>query len=701
MTRGWVVVAGLQKGRAMSRVPFTLCLIALTGCEGFIAASDWVPGEEPTVPPVRGPITPLEPEIDVCEPARTDVGRVTLRRLNRFEYDSTVRDLLGDTTRPADAFPADDFGHGYDNQGDVLSTAPLLVEKYDAAAVELVKTALASEYRPGFSTRLPGTSMTSTTGAAAGSAWNLYSNGTLTGDVTITAAGTYTLNVRAYESAAGPDRSLMSILVDGVAQGGPVTVSATSAAPQTYSRQVTLTAGTHRLGAGFLNDFYQAPADRNLYVEYVELTRPASGMAGTDARVLVCDPSTGAACVRNILSRFGRKAWRRPLVDAELNRLAALVALAQTEGDGVQVGLELALQAVLLSPHFLFRVEADLSTTPRALDDHELAARLSYFLWASTPDDELATLADNGTLRAQLEPQVRRMLADARADSLSSQFAGSWLWSRGVEEANPDPTLFASVTPALKAAMKAQTEAFFGTFYKEDRSALELLTGTDSFMNDALAAHYGVPAPGSTALTRVQGVPENRRGLLGHGGMLTVTSQPTRTSPVKRGKWVMSQLLCMEPPPPPAEVEAFALAANPTGTLRQQFEAHRANPECKGCHAMMDPLGFGLENYDAVGRYRTTDNGGFAIDSSGVLFDGRRFNGPAELSATVSADPKFADCTARQVFTYALGRAPIATDECTIKNMTAAFTQNGHRLPALIAALVTSDTFTQRRGEAP
>ncbi len=686
----------------MSRIPFALCLFALAGCEGFIASPDWMPGEAPKTP-VRPPLEqPVVPEVDVCEPGRTDVGRVTLRRLNRFEYDSTMRDLLGDATRPANAFPADDYGHGFDNQGDVLSTAPLLVEKYDAAALKLVKTALAAEYRPGFSTRLPATSMTASTGSESGSAWNLYTNGTLTGSVTITTAGTYTLNVRAYESAAGPERSLMSFLVDGVAQGASATVAATSAAPQTYSRQVTLTAGTHTIGAEFLNDFYLAPDDRNLFVEYVELTRPASGSPTASSRLLTCDPvAGGATCVRTILSTFGRKAWRRPLVDTELNRLMALVGLAQTEGDGVQTGLELALQAVLLSPHFLFRVEADLSTEPRALDDHELAARLSYFLWASTPDTELDTLADNGTLRAQLEPQVRRMLADSRADSLSTQFAGSWLWSRGVEEASPDPVLFAAVTPALKAAMKAQTEAFFGTFYKEDRSALELLTGTDSFMTDELAAHYGVPAPGSTTLTRVQNVPETRRGLLGHGGMLTVTSQPTRTSPVKRGKWVMSQLLCMEPPPPPAEVEAFAPSTTPTGTLRQQFEAHRSKPECKGCHAMMDPLGFGLENYDAVGHYRTTDSGGFAIDSSGVLFDGRTFNGPRQLSDTVAADPKFADCTARQVFTYALGRAPVSTDECTIKTMTAAFAQNGHRLPALIAALVTSPTFTSRRGEAP
>ena len=643
-------------------------MVTLSGCEGFLAASDWVPGEAPTVPVIPPPPAPWEPPaVDVCAATAADVGRVTIRRLNRFEYDSTVRDLLGDTTRPAQAFPADDFGHGYDNQSDVLSTAPLLVEKYDAAALKLAQTALAAEYRPGFTQRLPASTLTASTGSASGAAWNLYSNGTLLGDVTVPTAGAYTFNVRAWESAAGPERAQMAFVVDGARQS-TVSVAATAAAPQTYSVQLTLTAGTHRVGAEFLNDYYQAPDDRNLFVEWVELTRPASGSAGSTARILTCDPATGAACVRTILSTFGRKAWRRPLVSAEVDRLAALVALAQSEGDDVQQGLVLALQAVLLSPNFLFRVEADLSTTPRPLDDYELAARLSYFLWGSTPDAELSALADRAGLRAELEPQVRRMLSDPKAASLSSQFAGSWLWSRGVEEVSPDPTLFPAITPSLKAAMKAQTETWFQTFVQEDRSALELFTGTDSFLNDALATHYGVPSPGSTSLVRVAVVPETRRGLLGHGGLLTITSQPNRTSPVKRGKWVMSQLLCMEPPPPPANVEAFAEQTTPTGTLRQQFEAHRAKPECAGCHSMMDPIGFGLENYDAVGRYRTTDTGGFAIDSSGTLFDGRTFNGPTELAATMSADPKFADCTARQLFTYALGRAPVSTDECTLED---------------------------------
>jgi hypothetical protein len=682
-------------------------LLMLAGCEGVLGSSDWQPGEDIMVAPpradepvVREPPTQM-PEEDVCAPEKVDVGRVTIRRLNRFEYDSTVRDLLGDTTRPAQAFPADDFGHGYDNQGDVLSTAPLLVEKYEAAAVKLVQTALAAEFQPGFSSRLNGTSMTASTGSASGSAWNLFSNGTLQGDFVITSAGTYTVNVRAYEQSAGPDRAQMNILVDGVAQGASISVAATQANPQTYTRQVTLSAGTHRVGAAFLNDYYQAPNDRNLVVEYVEVLKPSSGTPTQTSRLFVCDPvSGGATCVRTILSSFGRKAWRRPLVDAEVNKLVALVALAQSEGDSVNVGLELALQAVLLSPNFLFRVEADTTLAARPLSDHELAARLSYFLWGSMPDATLSQLADQGTLRSQLAVQVRRMLDDPKSDALASQFAGSWLWSRAVPDTTPDPALFPTLTPALKAAMQEQTTATFRTFFREDRSVTELLTGTDAFLNDALATHYGLPLPGSATLVRVQNVPGNRRGLLGHGGVLTVTSQPNRTSPVKRGKWVMSQLLCMEPPPPPPNVEAFEVSGTPTGTLRQQFEAHRSKPECAGCHSMMDPIGFGLEAYDAVGRFRTTDTGGFPIDSSGTLYDGRSFDGPEQLAGVLAQDPKLGECMAKQVFTYALGRAPVKTDRCTIKQMTDALAQGG-KLPALIQTLVTSDTFTQRRAEQP
>lgn len=691
-----------RRARMRARL-LSLFVLVLSGCEAVVSGDPL--GRIGEVPGVIDPNDPNDPSpvgVDVCRADLVDVGRVTVRRLNRAEYDNTMRDLLGVTDSPANDFPADDFGHGFDNQGDVLSTAPVLVEKYDAAALKLAKDTIAASYTAGSIARTDGASLTSSTGNESGnSGWNLYTNGTLTRSFTVTSAGTHTFRARAYETPAGTDRAKMAFIVDGQRQGALVDVAALQAAPQTYTRQLTLTAGAHTIGVEFTNDFYEDPNDRNLIVEWFEVEAPARVRVAADARVFTCDPFSGAACVRTVIENFGRKAWRRPLTSTETDKFVALVGIATTQGDDMMKGLELALHATLLSPHFLFRIEQDVNNTPRPLDDHELAARLSYFLWASAPDAELLALADTGTLRAQLPAQITRMLADAKAETLSTQFAGNWLWSRAVEESSPDPVLFASVNAVLKHDMQRQTQEFFKTFYREDRSALELLTAQDTFLNDRLAAHYGLPLPGSAELTRVAQVPELRRGLLGQAGFLTVTSQPTRTSPVKRGKWVMAQLLCMEPPPPPANVEAFSEATNPTGTLREQFEAHRSKPECKGCHQMMDPIGFGLENFDAVGRYRTQDTGGFDIDSTGEFADGRSFSGPSQLAKTLSADPAFTQCMTRQLFTYALGRAPVAGDRCTLKQMNAAFEQSGYRLPALITALVTSDTFTQRRGETP
>ncbi|MEW5738752.1 MAG: DUF1592 domain-containing protein [Myxococcota bacterium] len=675
-------------------------IVALSACEGaFVSMASGSP-EPVQLPPSGGPATPAgQQPAPLCDPSTRDVGRVTLRRLNRYEYNATVRDLLGDTSRPADDFPADDFGHGFDNQGDVLSTAPLLVEKYEAAARKLVETALAAEYQPGATVRVEAETATASTGAASGSAWNLYSNGTLTQSVTVPMGGAFTFRARVWQQAAGPDPARMRYLVDGRSVGE---VDVTNTAAQTLTQPVTLTAGPHTIGVEFTNDYYQDPEDRNLLIDWLELDKPAAGTPGAGARILVCDPTTGAACVRSVLERFGRKAWRRPLTSEEVDRYVAVVAVAQAEGEPVQAGLTNALQALLLSPHFLFRVEADDGdTAPRALSDHELATRLSYFLWGSMPDDELSALADQGALRPNLDAQVRRMLADSRSEALVTQFAGSWLWSRSVDEASPDPTLFPSMTAPLKAALRQETEAFVRSFLQEDRSALELVQSDDMFVSDVTAAHYGVPAPGSAAMVRLRQVPEGRGGLLGHAGLLTVTSQPNRTSPVKRGKWVLAQLLCTEPPPPPANVEAFVPSATPTGTLREQMEAHRSKAECAGCHNLMDPIGFGLENFDAIGRYRTVDTGGFPIDASGTLYNGKSFAGPRELATLVKEDDRFPLCVTMQLFTYALGRAPSTGDACAVAELNQAFAAKGHRLSELVVALVQSESFTHRRGESP
>lgn len=681
----------------MIRLGLAALVLTLTACEGAIGLPDRA--GLPTLP--GDPTKPGTPPGDPLECATTplDVGRPTIRRLNRAEYNNTVRDLLNDTTAPADGFPADDFGRGFDNNGDVLSTAPLLVEKYEAASMKLARAAIAAEITTGVTVRVEAEAATTTVGAAFnGTAWNLYSNGTVSTAQMALAAGPYTFSARVLGQQAGPDPVRMALLVDGTQVA---TFDVTNTVMQTFSHQVTVSQGSHTFAVGFLNDFYLNGLDRNLVVDWLEVTRPATVAAG---RVMTCDPSTGAVCVKQILSGFGRKAWRRPLTTAEVDKLAALVTVATQEGDSVQVGLELALQAVLLSPHFLFRVELDpnpASLVAHPVSDYELASRLSYFLWASTPDDALAAEANAGTLSSNLEAQTRRMLKSPKAQALVTQFAGSWLGSRAVEDVTTSGTLFPGVTPALKKSMRSQMERFFQAFLDEDRSALELLGSDFAYLDDALATHYGLARPGTTSLSRVSVAEAERGSILGHAGVLTLTSHASRTSPALRGKWVMGRLLCEEPPPPPAGVQGLKPEATPGASLRQQMEAHRANPGCAACHKVMDPIGFGMENFDAVGRKRTVDDTGVAIDSSGKLPDGRSFNGLAQLSSTIKQDDKLPHCMSRELFVFGLGRENSRADACMLRDITNDFKAKGHRLPELIVSLVKSPAFTQRRGESP
>jgi Protein of unknown function (DUF1592)/Protein of unknown function (DUF1588)/Protein of unknown function (DUF1587)/Protein of unknown function (DUF1595)/Protein of unknown function (DUF1585) len=504
----------------------------------------------------------------------TDPGRVTLHRLNRVEYNNTVRDLLGTTLRPADDFPADDRGYGFDNVADVLSLSPLHLDMYQRAAEQLVGDTLAGSQRK---------------------------------------------------------------------------------------------------------------------------------------RVLGCDLESNG-CVESSLRSFARRAWRRPPSDSEIAKLMTLVSLAKSNGDRTELGFGLALQAVLISPHFVFRVELDptpSSTTPHALTSHELATRLSYFLWSTTPDDELSGLADNGKLTQPdvLVAQVARMLASDKAAALVQNFAGQWLYTRKIDEVQPDSAKFPNFDAALRTAMKRETELLFEQIAFHGLPANELLTANFTFLNDRLAKHYGLPAVGSAEPKRVQLSGDQRTGFLSHAGILTVTSHPTGTSPVLRGKWVLNELLCQAIPPPPPGVDTkVAMETMPTGSLRQRLEEHRSNPACASCHNLMDPIGFGLENYDPVGVYRTQD-GAFPVDASGALPDGSKFSGARELAALVSEDERFPRCMTEKLYTYALGRAPdLRTsghmDEDTLAALVEDLQQNDFDFAKLITGIVTSEPFLKRRGEA-
>jgi hypothetical protein len=508
--------------------------------------------------------------------AATDPGRVTMHRLNRVEYDNTVRDLLGATSHPSDDFPPDDRGDGFDNIADVLTLSPLHLSVYQLAAKQLVDEAMAS----------------------------------------------------------------------------------------------------------------------------------ATGRA----LVLNCDLATGGdTCAKSALHAFVPRAWRRPVTDAEIDSLLTMVTLAKSKGDTIEQGYKLALQAVLMSPNFVFRVEIDpspTSMTPHALGDYELASRLSYFLWSTMPDDELFQTAQAKTLGTPsvLSAQVTRMLKSPKAQALVDNFAGQWLYVRKIDEAAPDSTAFPSFDEDLRSAMKTETQKLFSEIAFNGLGADKLLTADFTFVNDRLAKHYGLPLPGSSTFQRVSLANNTQRGgFLGNAGILMVTSHPTRTSPVLRGKWVMTQLLCQDVPPPPPGVNVkIDMETMTNETLRQRLERHRADAVCASCHKLMDPIGFGLENYDAVGAYRTTD-GNAPIDAKGQLPDGKSFSGPHELASLVASDPDFARSATTKLYTYALGRSydetPTHMDGATLQALVDGFTKNGFRLDKLIASLVASPTFLTRRGD--
>lgn len=441
------------------------------------------------------------------------------------------------------------------------------------------------------------------------------------------------------------------------------------------------------------------------------LVSEALGNPAQRAKILSCDlMMQGETCAKEALRGFAYRAWRRPVTDDELTRLTATANVAIANGDGYEQGLALALRAVLLSPNFIFRVELDpvpTSLQPHPLSPYELASRLSYFLWSSTPDTELLESAASGALStpATLQQQTTRLLADTRARALIDNFAGQWLHLRAIDTLLPDPTAFPNVDDALRSAMRQESERLFRDIAFEGTPLLALLTANYTYVNDRLAAHYGLPAVGSAELVRVDLTNNAQRGgLLSQAGFLALTSHPERTSPVLRGKWVIDELLCASVPPPPADVDlgAVSMADQEGLTQRQALERHRADPKCFNCHQLMDPIGLGLENYDAIGVYRTTD-AGMPIDATGELPGGATFAGAKELSARLAESPDFARCAARKLYSYALGRVPheIAghLDGPTLEALTQSLIDSGYSFNDLIARIVQSPTFTQRRGE--
>jgi hypothetical protein len=528
--------------------------------------------------------------------------RVTLRRLNRTEYNNTIRGLFGLDLRPADEFPADDLGHGFDNNGEVLSLPPLLLEKYLAAADKVTEAAFRSDA------------------------------------------------FRQCLLHPPPD--------------DPVLLP-------------------YRAVAYPVRDF-----GKRLILSSADLPHP--------------DPETQELeQAYQVLRAFADRAYRRPATHEELTRLLRFVEAARKDGEGYEKGLRMALRAVLTSPHFLFRIEAGEAGAP-GFDDFRLASRLSYFLWGSMPDEELFRAAARRTLRHRqdISAQVRRMLRDPRSRSLAENFAGQWLQTRAVKEFAPDPGTFPDFDEPLRTAMLRETELFFDAIVREDRSILELLDADFTFVNERLARHYGIPGVQGDAFRRVSLTGTPRAGVLTQASVLAVTSNPTRTSPVKRGKWILDNILGAPPPPPPPGAGDLRddQEGMPSGSLRQRLERHRANPDCASCHSRMDPLGFGLENFDAVGAWRDRD-GTSPIDPSGTLPGGGSFCGPAQLRAGLKARPDvFARCLAEKLLTYALGRGIERRDLPAVNTIVRKLAQQDYRFSALVLAIVQSVLFQTRNG---
>jgi Protein of unknown function (DUF1592)/Protein of unknown function (DUF1588)/Protein of unknown function (DUF1595)/Protein of unknown function (DUF1587)/Protein of unknown function (DUF1585)/Ca-dependent carbohydrate-binding module xylan-binding len=638
-----------------------------------------------------------------------DPGQPTLHRLNRAEYDNTVHELLGTELQPAELFPDDDHGFGFDNSAGVLSISPMQFQLYDHAAETLAAEALAPP-PPAPSTRVArGETLSSSFGGRRATAFNLATNGSVLAKFELPAHGKYRVTVRAWGEQSGLEPARMRVSVSGK-ELLTSEVPNVAEAPGTFTREVSLSAGSSAVEVAFLNDYVdpQTRLDRNLLIDSVSVEGPldtAAEVAERRAHVLICDAQRGGErCIRDILSNFAGRAFRRPVTSAEVERLLRLVRVVTDSGESVERGLELAVRGILLSPYFLFRPELDAqpqSPIVRRLDAYELASRLSYFLWSSMPDAELFRAARSGELAnvSGLRKETERMLADPRSVALVDDFAGQWLLLRALGDHQVDGTVSGFDDPT-RADVAQETRLFFGEFLHQSLPVEQLLTARFTFLDDNLARYYGLAAHPGSKFAKVELDGPERGGLLRQASLLTVTSLPHRSSPVKRGKWVLGQLLCSEPPPPPPGVPQIPHQDFSKATLRELLKAHRDKPECAVCHNVLDPIGLALENYDAIGRFRASDHGQ-PVDARGTLPDGTVLNGPDDLSRSIAKDPRFPACVAEKLYIYALGRGLEAHDRSELDRMLKDLGQSGFSLSDLISEIVQSSGFRYRRGEVP
>lgn len=627
-----------------------------------------------------------------------------MRRLNRAEYDNSIRDLTGLDLHLSENFPSDDVGYGFDNIGDVLSLSPLLMEKYLSAAETVSRRLILSATRP--PARFDASNLQSD-GAATPQDNGLFffSVGTAYTDFNFPASARYHVKVSAGGEQAGPEPVKMALTLDGN-EVQQVDVPNAISQPKVYEFDISVDSGHHKLGVKFLNDYYRPgppPQDRNMSVQSLEIISPSmtyQNLPETHRRVVFIKPTpeNRHEVTRKVLGRFASRAFRRPVTDVELDRLCQIAALVEKDKQPIERSLQIGIQAILCSPNFLFRVERD--TRDGKLGSYEIASRLSYFIWNSTPDDRLLELASKDALTnpVTLAKEAKRLLADPRSHTLGENFASQWLNLRKLNTSQPDPKQFPEFNEKLRAAMFTETRMFFESVVREDRSIIDFIGGKYSYVNEDLASLYGIPNVKGEGFQKVSLVGLPRSGFLTQASILTLTSNPTRTSPVKRGKWILDQLLNQPPPPPPPNVPDLKDEKHITGaTLRIRMEQHRKDPICSSCHVRMDPLGFSLENFDATGKWRTEDSGA-KIDNSGVLPDGTAFAGPDELRGILlKKQPEFVRCVSEKLLTYALGRGVEGSDRCYVDDIAKRVQKGGNRFSSLVVAIVESEPFRSRR----
>ncbi len=604
-----------------------------------------------------------------------------LHRLNRLEYDNTVRDLLGTTLRPSEAFGPDAEANGFDNQAEQLLLSSSLIDAYDVAAREVINDTLDSV--PVFSALFEDESLSVPGGYAVGSLWALSGNA-LSVSVTVPVAMDAQIVLSAGAGVVGPAPAAQALLrIDGVDQPA-FTVEGSAATRAVRTDPVFLDAGEHTIALVPTNHINDAAGNtsNNIFVESLQVRSVDIESPPGRALVYICEPVAAGdvSCYEYIVSNFATRAWRRPVRDDELLGLMGLWEDMVAAGESPEQGLRLVMRAVMLSPKFFARMRTDQDDDGDGwLDDYVLASRLSYFLWSSMPDARLFEMAEEGRLASDegLSEAVEFMLDDPKADALREGFAEQWLSTRHLAAYVPSPDAYPGFDDALREAMIEESKAFFGDFLTNGAPLRALLDPDFAFRNDRLAAHYGLPAVGGEAMVRVPAAPGERRGLLTLGAWLTATSGPDHSSPIRRGQWVTDRVMCVSPPPPPPGVEFEPPEFGGDEPVRDALERHRADPGCASCHALLDVVGIGFEEYDGVAAPVLDPN----VDNLGELPDGTTFSGADALAELYADDPRFLSCVTTKLFTYALGRpASDDHDEEPLEALVQAATDSGYDL---------------------